>query len=222
VVALRQQGLTVNERVAGADRRATAAKVADRTLMALRAVNRVYDRTVLLSGQEGWADALVGGALSAKKGWPLLLTERSTLSTETSAAIAAMDVNRVFVLGGSGTVSDGIVGGLKAKGITVERLAGADRYTTALAVAAKGAYYGMSWYSVAVASGSSYADAIASGPVQARANSFVLLSPGRWLHPEVSKQLIAHRFKTPRIRTLGGDAAVNYEVRHGLYDAAAP
>jgi putative cell wall-binding protein len=221
VVLLRKQGLTV-ERVAGHDRAGTAAKVAERTVKALGAAKRTWDRIAFVSGQDGWADALVAGALSAKKGWPLFLAERSRLSTETSATLSALRVNRVFILGGSGSVGDGVVGILRGRGITVERWAGADRYMTALVVAAKSAYYGMSWYSVAVASGTSFADATASGPVQAKANSFVLLSPGRYLHPEVAKALVAHRFKPPRIRTLGGDAAVNYEVRHGLYDAAAP
>jgi putative cell wall-binding protein len=210
------------ERVAGSDRAGTASRVAARTVALLAAAKRTWDRTVLIARQDDWADSLVGGPLSAKKCWPLLLSGKNDLSGEASASISSLRVTRAIILGGTGSVSEDVAGDLRARGVTVERWAGKDRYTTALAVALKSAALGMSWYSVAVGSGTSYADAVAIGPVQAKANSFVLLTPGRSLYAEVSRQLVAHRFKSPRIRTLGGDAAVNYSVRHALYDAAAP
>lgn len=221
VAALKKQGLSV-ERVAGLNRAATASAAASRTVSALAAAKRTWDRTVFIADGATWADALVAGAPSAKKGWPLLLAQGGRLSAEASRSVADLKVKKAVILGGNGVVSDIVVAELKRRGVAVERWAGADRYMTALTVAAKCQALGMSWYSLAVASGTSFADAIASGPVQAKANSFLLLSPGRHLYPEVGKRLVAHRFKTPRIRTLGGDAAVNYEVRHALYDAAAP
>ncbi len=216
---LSDAGLTV-QRVAGAEAAATAASMASRTLTALKASSRSWDKTVFLAASDDWPDALAAGPLAARKGWPLLFTEGSTLSTVTSDALTSLRATKVIVLGGTGAISESVVTRLKAKGLLVERLAGADRYATALAIAHKAETSGMVWSGIAIASGTSNSDAMIMGPIQARSNTFLLLSPGRGgLYAGAARAVAANARWIRWARTVGGDGVINYEVRHGLYDA---
>ena len=121
-----------SRRLAGADRYATAAAVA-RDGFAGGA------ETAVLATGEAFPDALAGGALAAAGGHPLLLTRSDGLPEPTAAALAELGVTRAVVLGGTNAVSDEVATALESRGITVERLAGDDRYATAAEAAADAA-----------------------------------------------------------------------------------
>ncbi len=220
--ALKDAGVKY-ERVCGAKRANTAVDIASHTVSALQAANRTWDKTIFLSNSYDWPDALAAGPVAARKGWPILLTEGPKLSTVTSSAIASMNVKKVYILGGTAQIPKAVEDALKARGITVDRRAGSDRYETALAVARTAELNGMSWSGIAIVSGNSNADALAMGPVQARSNTFLLLSPGRGgLWAPAATAIHANRTWIRWGRTVGGEAVMNFEVRQGLFDALGP
>jgi len=77
---------------------------------------------------------------------------------------------------------------LKALGFTVVRYAGADRYGTALAVAAALGNPG----TVLLATGTNFPDALAAGPAAAHLHGVVLLTNGSALPATVKAYLAAH------------------------------
>ncbi|MCU1484620.1 MAG: hypothetical protein JWN67_1366 [Actinomycetia bacterium] len=92
---------------------------------------------LVLTRSDSFADALAGTPLATLTGGPLLLTGGASLDSRTEAEIKRVlsPNGTVYVLGGTAAISDAAVQGLKLSGYTVTRLAGANRYATAVAIA---------------------------------------------------------------------------------------
>jgi putative cell wall-binding protein len=121
-----------SRRLGGSDRYATAVAMAGDAYPSSRTV-------VLVSGEATHlVDGLVAAPLARAAGGPVLVTKADSLPAATSAEITRRHATRAFVVGGSGAVSGSVVDALRQLGVTsVRRVAGADRYATASAVAAE-------------------------------------------------------------------------------------
>jgi putative cell wall-binding protein len=140
-------------RVAGATRYTTAVELSQRAFPTT--VGAVY-----LASGTGFADALSGaGAAAAFPSSPLLLTAPDALTVATREEIVRLRPEVVYVLGGSGAVADAVVAAVESFGITVERVAGADRYATSRALAAQWARSD----EVVLATGTSFPDGLVAG-----------------------------------------------------------
>ena len=89
------------ERIAGENRAATAAAIAD------LAVAEGYSRNPLIASGQAFPDGLAGGVLAAEQRRPLLLTGPDRLSAETHAWIGRNGSSSVTVLGGSASIGPG-------------------------------------------------------------------------------------------------------------------
>lgn len=87
------------------------------------------------------------------------------------------------------------------------RLAGDSRYTSAVAVSQK---YGTAGNPIVLATGQSYADALAAGPVAARLGASLLLTPTDTLLPAVSDEIT--RLGPSKIIIVGSTTAVSSAV----------
>jgi putative cell wall-binding protein len=116
--------VTHSTRIAGGNRYYTAASCAQ--------VFTNPDTVVIATGL-GFADALSASALCGSYDAPLLLTSPTTLSE--AAKNGAESATRVFVIGGSKSVSDAVFNSLKKPGRTVERVSGGSRFETAVEIA---------------------------------------------------------------------------------------
>ena len=126
-------GLTnrIWDRLAGADRYATAAAVSRSAFPTGGA------GAVVLARGDAYPDALVGVPLAAARHAPLLLTHGSSLPPVTLTEIRrVLPVGgTVYVLGGTDVVPASIGTQLTGLGYQITRYAGADRFGTAVAVA---------------------------------------------------------------------------------------
>ena len=93
--------------------------------------------TVVLATFDGFHDALAASTLAGAHDAPVLLTASDALSETTAARIAALGAKKAIVVGGEMSVSPAVEQQLKEKGLSVERVSGADAQATALAVANK-------------------------------------------------------------------------------------
>lgn len=132
-----KQALTNNapiKTLAGADRYDTAVQVSKATFTA----NNSAQNVVLVSGT-ALADGLTATPFAASKTAPILLTGKDKVNDKTMAEIArvlpANGAKNVYVIGGENTISKSVETQLKAKGYTVTRIQGDDRYETSLAIA---------------------------------------------------------------------------------------
>ncbi len=200
-------------RLAGPDRYATAAKVLTdfhtSPLADGPAPRTAYLARGDVAADDVPADALAVSPLAWKGRTPVLLTGRDTLPRATATAIRAGGVTRVVVLGGTGAVSDEVAGAVEAlPGVSVTRIAGADRSGTAAALAASAvADHGFSAIRVGVASGRSV-DALAAGPVAGKAGYPLLLASSPTDLGATTRGALAARGAKADVVVIGGQGAV--------------
>ena len=171
-------------RVYGSDRYRTNAALATSTFKSAD--------TVVLVGGENWPDALSAGPLATSLGGPVLVTKRDSLLSITRSTLYRLRARNVVVVGGSASVSDGVVKALRASGYSVSRVWGRDRYATSNAVARE------VWRlnggpvpdgTALVASGASHQDALIASTLGARKGWPVLLTPSASLSGGMSTTL---------------------------------
>jgi len=195
-------------RLGGADRYGTAAAVSRATFTP--GVATAYVATGL-----AFPDALVGGAAAARSGSPVLLARPGALPAPTVAELKRLAPSRIIVLGGTSAIGDGVVAQLRglATSGTVTRIAGADRFATAVAVSAASFPAGVS--ALYVATGQSFPDALVAIPAAARTGAALMLVPGSASVPTAIRKEAA-RLRPGRLALLGGMAAMNERVTFDL------
>ncbi|PKQ37985.1 MAG: hypothetical protein CVT59_05210 [Actinobacteria bacterium HGW-Actinobacteria-1] len=201
----------VVERVAGANRYATANAIAVKTTDLL---NGTYDGTMFVATGLNFPDALAASPLSAANGWPLYLAAPTGLSDATLATMQARG-SRVIILGSASAVPVLVENQLKtAFPGAVERVYGGDRYGTGIAIANYGvSNAGLNWRVPALATGTNFPDALAGGVLQGLDGSVLLLTNGTVLTPAVGDTLGAHKADIREVRYLGSVSAVSAAVR---------
>jgi putative cell wall-binding protein len=136
--------------------------------------------TVFLATGENYPDALSGAAAAGSIGAPVLLVRPNGLPDPIRDALTAdflpLKPSRFIVLGDEKAVSNTVLDQIKAlgfQGATFERLAGADRYATAVAVGRR--FFPTSTQAV-LAVGDNFPDALAAGPFAAETGAPLLLT----------------------------------------------
>ncbi len=155
---------------------------------------------------EHHADALASSALAGTVDAPLLLTPTTRLEGAVAEELGRLKPQVVYVVGQVTGAVDEAVRGL---GFEVERIAGHDVYSTAVALAHKAVELGADSSTVLVASGSSFPDALSASALAAGRKLPILLAPSTgsaWLRDRV-RELGAER-----VWVVGGTAAVPDEV----------
>jgi putative cell wall-binding protein len=199
------------ERIAGSNRYATARLVAERTIELQGAG---FDGTAFIATGLNFPDALGASPLAAAHGWPIYLSNPA--QGDNATLISQMDakgVTRALVLGGSNVVASSIETKARATLGQATRLAGDDRYKTAVAVAKYGVSVGLSWDKLAIATGTNFPDALSGGALQGKNGSVMLLTPGTKLNADVRTTLISNKASVLEVRFLGGLSAVSQSVR---------
>jgi len=175
---------------------------------------------VYLANGLDFPDALAGAAAAGVVGAPVLLTETNRLPGETATALRALAPTQIIVLGGTGAVSNAVVAAAVAStGIetSTQRLSGANRYDTAVAISK--ATFGDPGVPVAyVASGASFADALAGAAAAGHLNGPVLLTESKTVPSSVLNEIA--RLRPQRIVVLGGPTIVTDSVMKTVRAAA--
>lgn len=222
-------------RLGGADRYATnalvVAQAAATGTVALTAGGTAASAVVIATGN-GFADALAAGPIAAN-GFPLLLNTGSTLTSQVSNYLTTTGVKQAIIVGGTSAIPASVATALTGMGVTVLRLAGADRTTTAEAIAnfeitkATGTTVGLGWSTtdgtVHVARGDDFADALAAGPVAGNGMQSILLATSpSVLGPGASDFLMTETADVyATINALGLTAAVNTSTLQAAAVASA-
>ncbi|MXY02785.1 MAG: hypothetical protein F4190_04110 [Acidimicrobiales bacterium] len=213
----RQSGLADIElvRYGGTDRYATSLLVAE--AVAADAGGSL-EWTVLVSG-ERWTDAVVAAPVAGALGAPVLMISPGELRADARAFLQRVGVSKALIVGpehargrrghGPGRgVSAAVIDALEDAGIAAERVAGSDRFATAVAAARRltpGAMPGLGRTAI-VASGDVFADALVAGPFAAHGSHPVLLTAPDSLNEGVAGYLaeagISH------VVLMGGAAAL--------------
>lgn len=186
-------------RYGGEDRYETAAKI----------VNAHWGEgsggTVYITSGATFPDALSGGTKAGSQRAPVLLTKAGGLPAVTKTALARIRPTSIVIVGGQRAVNGSVASELRQYA-PVSRISGENRYEVAANVAAT--YDSAS--TVYVASGDSYADALAISPRAGRQGMPLLLTKFGSLPQASAAQL--QRLNPSRIVVLGGRMAVSNAV----------
>ncbi|HSI99153.1 MAG TPA: cell wall-binding repeat-containing protein [Patescibacteria group bacterium] len=197
----------VVQRLSGADRYATAARVSAATFAPGVAVAYVATGA-------SFPDALAGGVAAGRQGGPVLLVAKNALPAATAGELGRLKAKKIIVLGGTSAVSDGVLATLRsytAGGVT--RLSGADRYATAVAVsrASTGPDAPRTVY---IATGAAFPDGLAATPIAARGGGPLLIVPPSGLTDVIRAEL--RRLNPPRVVIVGGTSVVSATVANQI------
>lgn len=167
-------------RLSGADRYATAAAIAQDGWTQ-------SDYAVLAYG-ENYPDALSAAPLAKKYDAPILLTGSNSLPDATKQTLIILQVKNAFIIGGTGIITSAVEDELKAMNITPTRIAGSDRYDTAVQVANQL----VSPSEVFVTTGEDYPDALSIAPIAAIKQEPVILVHKDYMPDSVKAYVASH------------------------------
>ncbi|MCA1060874.1 cell wall-binding repeat-containing protein [Rossellomorea aquimaris] len=197
------------KRVSGTNRFETAAKINDIVL----SVNKQNTKAIIANGYTV-ADALSASASAATQRIPIYLATK-----DRSPVILPDNITSVDVYGGTSVISDSLVNSIKSKGITVNRIAGVNRYETSMAAAEK--QYNGPLLKVILVRGESvsatkqdYPDAVVASALAHKYGTKLLL-----VHPTSSNEEIKDYLQSLnayRVFVLGGENAIPDDVIQDL------
>ncbi len=199
-VATELAAIAPTERLSAADRYATSAAVSRRFFPSGTTVAYVASGVA-------YPDALAGGAAAGTQGGPLLLTAPDTLPVAVLAELQRLAPSRVMLLGGPNAVSPAVATQLAGVS-TVERVAGADRYATAVAVSQR--VFGPDRPATFLVTGLNYADALAAVAPAGVLRSPILLISGDVLRAASGPEL--SRLTPATVYLVGGTGVVGTGV----------
>ena len=170
-------GVLSTARIAGADRVKTSVAVADSgwTQSDYAVIAYAWD----------FPDAVSATPLAYKYTAPILLTDTENLSPDTSAELTKLQVKHVLIVGGTGAVSDNVASQITAAGMDVQRLSGADRYATSVAIANAVGNTG----SIVVTNGYNPYEALSISPIAAKMVMPIILTARDSIPSEISSYL---------------------------------
>lgn len=164
-------------RIWGADRNETSLKIADK-IDDDHDVNTVF----IANGFKGDIDALTIAAKAGQDKQPIILTDKSTIPTDTYSWMKTESLTNAYFIGGPDTLDTEIIHKMAeitkttSGSIYYNRVYGADRHQTNAKVMEK--FYPQSDLdSVLVARSDKLSDALIAGPLAAKLNSPILITP---------------------------------------------
>lgn len=187
-------------RIAGSDRFETSA------LIAQHAFPTGATEAFIATGHL-FPDALAAGPAAATRGAPILLVDGTgSVSSHTFDMLDALDTTRLTIIGGTPSVSAGIEATL-SRGRSVVRIAGANRYDTAMRVNQLVRDRPPVVY---IAAGDRFPDALAASAVAGAQRAPLFLTPSDCLDSALPEQM--RRLGTPPVVLLGGTPTLAPDV----------
>lgn len=192
------------DRVFGADRYETSRAIAEEFFPS--AAN-----AFVATGRD-FPDALAAGPAAAELNGPVILVpgNRTTVDAATLSLLSSLTTQTVYIAGGPSVVTQQIEDQLEAvPAITVDRLAGTDRYATAIAINEAIFTTETSAY---LATGQGFADALGGGAAAAHQGVPLYISPQACLPANVLAAMESHLVST--IYVLGGPTVLSVDVEN--------
>lgn len=200
----------VTDRVGGPSRIGTAAELSRDSVLSAQ--------TVVIATGADYPDALAGGPLATSLAAPLLLTDPESLADQAKREIGRLGATNAVLLGGTDVLPDGIATELTDMGLTVDRVAGDNRFATAAAIADRldsTTAYVVEGINADPARG--WPDAVSAATPAAESGAPVLLTSKDDL-PQATVDTLADGGITDVV-IVGGQAAVSADIERQIADA---
>ena len=192
---LRNAGVTTITRIGGATRYDTAALIAQ----------RVGGTHAFVARGDDWPDAASVAQLAATLQQPILLTPKASLDPAVSKALSSLHIASATIVGGPAAVATSVETAINDDGVSTNRLAGADRYATSVAVVSQLPGQATDPGATLV-SGRNWPDAIAAGP--SATHPMVLVDPTALANSPAANAWLRSR-STSLVVAVGGSDVVS-------------
>ena len=188
-------------RVSGPDRYAVAINISQQAYPSTA-------RVVYVATGANYPDALSAGPAAAVDGGPLLLTPGNSLPAAVKAEITRLDPARIYVVGGTGSVSTNVFNQLVSivGAGQVFRLAGATRYEASRNIVAHAFATAATVY---VATGRNFPDALSASAIGAGQRAPVLLVDGAKSTVDAPTLALLATLNPSAIKIAGGPGSVS-------------
>lgn len=192
-----------SKRLGGINRYETSVKVAQE-------LGSNTGEMALVSGLD-FADGLSMSSIAGKRNMPILLSGNNYIPQEVANYIAGAGINKTYVIGGTGAISNNISNMLP----NVERLGGKNRYETSKQIFNRFRNE-LNLSNFYIASGLDFPDALASSALASKQNSFVVLSNVNYAEQEVKDVVSSSRGSIQNLYVLGGNTIVTDNALYNL------
>jgi putative cell wall-binding protein len=173
---------------------------------------------VIASG-DNFPDALaangLAGTLNNGYGAPVILTKKGALSSQAKTILEKMQVQHVYIMGGTAAVSQDVENAISDMRIAVTRVAGADRQETsmkAFSLVSGNWYKNFGTHSVIIATGANYADALSIAPFAYQTGTPIVLTKSDGTLTDAQVNAIKDNDQIYNIIVVGGENAVKSSV----------
>lgn len=147
-------------RISGSTRYETMAMVSQ------TAFPSAASRAAVIASGSSFPDALAASSLAGHLNAPILLTDPKTLSNATVDELNRLDVDTIYIIGGSNAVSNNVEKAIQASrpSATIARLAGSTRFDTAYQIYSELTKLGVNSKTAIISTGANFADALSASP----------------------------------------------------------
>ncbi len=194
-----ENGVVV-ERIAGADRYATAVAISQRFVAPVD--------TVYVATGQNFPDALSAAPAAAAAGGPLLLTPTATLPQVVKAEIQRLQPRLIVVAGGAGAVSADVYTQLSGLATEIRRDAGANRYETSRVISERAFPVG-SAVRPFLATGANFPDALSASAAAGSTSDPVILVHGSASTLDAATVSLLDEYVIEGVVIVGGPAVVS-------------
>lgn len=199
-------------RIAGDNRYETCVKIAEKLTAVAGAPSEVF-----ITSGEDFPDAISISSVASMNGCPILYVDKSgKLSPEVAEFIKTIEAEKAIILGGTIAVASSIDSELNegCRVPVIERLAGANRYETMLAI--NYAYINsFAGNGVCVATGENYPDALTGSVFAARNKIPMVLVSSSLTEDSRTTEFVTNK-DVDNIFVLGGESAVSAKAVNTL------
>ncbi|PFG04418.1 cell wall-binding repeat-containing protein [Bacillus sp. es.034] len=195
VEEIKDLGVSVT-RIGGQDRYETAA--------AISKLIPNHEAAVVVNGKN-YPDALSIASIAAQKGYPILLSGKSTVPAP--SLNRAKQYEHTYVIGGTGVIDEAALSKLKQP----ERIAGANRYETNARIIKE---FNVNTGAIFIATGTQFADALTGSALAAHNGLPLLLTPTDRLHPAIRSLMTDFSYD---VTILGGENAISPKTEEEIW-----
>lgn len=201
---------TISQRLSGGDRYSTAVAISQNSFPNGGAP------VVYITTGDNYPDALSAAPAAARGGGVVLLTDKYSLPWQTSAEVSRLNPARIVVVGGEGAISANVYNELAAKGISITRISGYDRYSTSLELA-RYAFQGTNPRVVYLATGEDFPDALSASAAAGANGGPVILVRGNQGSLDLETKTLIQQLGASVVNIAGGSAVVSSGIESSIW-----
>lgn len=193
-------------RIAGRNRQLTAVELS-KTLF------KKAD-TVILTSSNKMVDSLAASPRGIEINAPTLFVEKDSIMDEVLQEIKRLNPSKIIIAGGTDSISDEALNKLQQLGIKQQRIAGADRFETAVKLGEQIRANSTNKKEIILVNGFNNIDALTAGSLASKLNIPILLTQSDQLN-ETTKKAIKE-WKIEKVTIIGGKTQVSETITTNL------